>query len=209
MNVDVSVSPFPYAVIDNFYTQEELLLIWQEVDFLKSKLLSPEQTEAGRTEDKGYKKQGLGVMLDDVYQTQMRSMSSILTFNRKLYMSPELTNGLIKASPIFGYLNTGNQDVTLLNYYPDGGYYKAHADTSCLSACTFLCKAPDAFTGGEFTFPDFGLVIESLNNRLVLFPSCVTHQVLPVKSQTPDEGRYSIAQFLFCANSAHKKVETP
>jgi Rps23 Pro-64 3,4-dihydroxylase Tpa1-like proline 4-hydroxylase len=208
MNVDVRTHPFPYAIIDDFYTLEELLLIWQEIDFLKPKLLSPEQTEAGKTEDnKGYKKNGLGVMLDDVYQTSMRGMSNILTFNRKLYMSPELTNGLIKASPIFGYLNTGNQDVTLLNYYPDGGYYKAHADTSCLSACTFLCKAPDAFTGGEFTFPDFDLTIESINNRLVIFPSCVLHEVMPTRNSK--EGRYSIAQFLFCANGAHKKVETP
>jgi hypothetical protein len=194
MDITTVKEPFPYAVVDNFYTQEELALLWSEIDFLEPKLLPPDLTSAAKV-DGAFLKNGNGIFLDAVYA--IREVSNLLMLSRKLYKTSELTKELVEASPIFNYLNTVTRNNTLLNCYSDGGYYKPHVDFSTLSACTFLCKAQDSFTGGEFTFPDFDISIESLNNRLVLFPGCIKHQVLPIKTKNASEKRYSIAQFLY------------
>ena len=76
----------------------------------------------------------------------------------------------------------------------DGGKFGTHIDTltdrdrqdsdRVVSAVYYFCREPRRFTGGTlalYAIGDGGSVeIEPLHNRLVVFPSFIPHEVLPV-----------------------------
>ena len=84
--------PFPLMVINNFYNQQELDLIWKELDFYTApnKLFTAENYGGvvGYTNAKA-------IVLDDLYKNyennekgvNFRNISNILTVNRKLFES--------------------------------------------------------------------------------------------------------------------------
>ena len=85
MQVTLCKEPFEYIIIDNTYTEEELKLIFLELDFwsLSNNLMGPEHTGTAKWSNGNPKKKNKGVFLDDVYTN--RSFSNILKFNRKIY----------------------------------------------------------------------------------------------------------------------------
>jgi predicted 2-oxoglutarate/Fe(II)-dependent dioxygenase YbiX len=175
-----------YLVIDNFYTEQELKLVEEEVLTLKPYGVSAKDTKAD--EDL---KSGSGLFLDEMF-SKCRQASKVLTANRKLF-SDEVFDEAIKLNAFFGHLKKCNADSTLLNYYVDGQEYKDHYDKAVLSAITFLGFG--SFTGGDLCFTEIGETVTFKHNRLVLFPSCMQHQALPIATKD-DSCRVSIAQFL-------------
>ena len=175
-----------YLVIDDFYTEQELKLVEEEVLALKPYGVSANHTKAD--EDL---KSGCGLFLDEMF-AKYRDVSKILTLNRKLF-SDEVFDKAIKISAFFGHLKYCNFDATLLNYYTDGQEYKAHRDKTVLSSVTFL--GIGSFTGGDFCFTEIGETVAFKHNRIVIFPSCMQHQALPIATKD-DSCRVSIAQFL-------------
>ena len=93
-----------------------------------------------------------------------------------------------------------NKDFTLISYYENNDYYKAHADTSDITALTWLFKEPKRFTGGDLIFPDTEERIECKNNKIILFPGCIRHQVTEINMEKQHQnqklGRWCITQFL-------------
>ena len=80
--------PFPHLIIENFYDDEELDLIWEELKYYTKpgKLLEAEDFGGvvGKTNSHA-------LSLDDVYEKQTyRSLSNILTVNRNLFTSSAL-----------------------------------------------------------------------------------------------------------------------
>lgn len=191
--------PLPFLKINNLYDENELKLIWQELDFLTclNKLESPEKT--GTRIDKESKialKNNSGLFLDDIYTK--RNISNILSINSKIFL-PEILNAFSKLS--FGYqsIELTTSDRTLISYYENGGYYKPHKDNSLYTAITWFFKEPKAFTGGDFYFTDYDIKINIQNNMTVLFPSFVTHSVDEVileNNNLVGYGRYSMSQFI-------------
>lgn len=189
-------SKIPYVIIDNFYSEQELKDIWVEIKFLssKDKLLPPEETISATYDDGTLKKRNLGLFLDGVYS--QRDTSNILNHNRKLF-DHDFFVDLENLNHIFSFIRKATKDNTLLSYYGDGDYYKPHADVSLFTAITFFYKEPKQFEGGELVLGE-DINIECKNNRLVLFPSNVIHEVLEVKLKTeePWMGRYSITSLI-------------
>ena len=175
-----------YLVMDNFYNEQELKLIEKEILALKPYGVSAKHTKA--EEDL---KSGSGLFVDEMF-SKYREVSKILTANRKLF-SDEVFEEAIKLNAFFGHLKYCNADATLLNYYTDGQEYKPHRDKTVLSAVTFF--GIGSFTGGEFCFTEKNEIIPFKHNRLVLFPSCMEHQALPIATEDGSV-RVSIAQFL-------------
>jgi len=193
MNIITNKTPFEYIVIDDMYSEDELKLIWREIDFLTPKMKTPAQTgSAIDASNNSYKKNANGLFLDAVYSD--RSVSDLLTLNRKLF-DEEIINEGKKLHPIFGFMDFCNSDTTLLNHYTNGGYYAPHRDVAVLSSVTFFIDDV-GFTGGQFEFTDYNVQIEQKNNRTVLFPSTVRHSVTQVQVPHNGKGRYSMAQFL-------------
>lgn len=191
----------PIVVIDEFYNEKELNLIWQELNFLTSasKLQSPKETYGAVDEQKTQLKSNHGVFLEDIYQD--RKFSNILTLNRKMF-SPDIIKTLISVSPEFKYSENINYDVTLLSYYENNDFYKGHRDRSVLSYIYWCNKEPIKFSGGDLHFEELNQTIGYRNNRLVVFPSHYIHVVSNVEMEDKESknkfstfGRYSMSTF--------------
>lgn len=190
--------PIPFITVDDFYTEDELKSLWQEIDFLshKDKLLPPENTSSAFDEKtKKLKKSNLGVFVDDLYFD--RNTSNILSITRKIF-DKQFMDDIQNLDYIFNFYKRANSDRTLLNYYNDGDYYEPHMDDSWFTAIVWLYKDPKNFTGGDFKFPDHDINLGCNNNQLVIFPSNINHQVEKVKlnSKEPWTGRYSITSLI-------------
>ena len=182
--------PVPFCIVHNYYTPEELELIWRELDFLQGKFLEPEQTGTAMGANGKPRKQNKGLFIDDVYTK--REYSNILTVNRKLG-TPDITKGIQSSGHWFyRYLNPSPQlsDRTLVSYYSDGDHYKPHTDAATFTAISYHWREPKQFSGGDLFFGNFQVPIE--NNCLLVFPSCTEHEVKPVTGS----GRYALTQFV-------------
>lgn len=188
----------PILKIRNFYTEDECSQIWSEIEFLsqRNKFKPPNQTGAAFDINHVSLKDNLGLFLDSVYAD--RDVSNILYINRNLF-DPTFIEQCVKFNPLFRYIESCNRDFTLLSYYGENCKYDAHSDMSALSCISYFYKEPRCFDGGDLHFPDYDLTIEIENNMMIIFPSCLLHQVLPVKTHknyVRGFGRYSITQFL-------------
>lgn len=202
MDFQFYADPVPHIIIDNFYTPEELKDVWLELDFLTNprKLLTPDLSGSAFTMVDGqkvFKKTNKALFLDVLYT--FRDISNILHHNKKVWKD-EFTKRCTDAHYIFNYLRMCNSDTTLVSYYEGGDHYDAHADVGAITMLTWLYKEPKQFTGGELSFADFNYPIELKNNRMLLFPACVHHEVSAVTmnpSIVPFTGfgRYVITTF--------------
>jgi hypothetical protein len=186
--------PVPHLIIDDLYTDDELSLIWKELEFLTPKL----KVSAKETGGNSSKKINKGVFLNDVYCD--KKFSDILTINKKIFDSKIVDE--IKKIDIdfdcFELCNHTDNNFTLINYYENCDEYKPHFDFSLFTAITFFHKNPKSFTGGEFVFSEHNYKIEPKNNRLIIFFGKEYHCAIPVKMINDDffNGRYSMVQFL-------------
>jgi Rps23 Pro-64 3,4-dihydroxylase Tpa1-like proline 4-hydroxylase len=190
-----------FLVIDDFYTENEQIDIWKELDFLTydRKLMPPEETGTAHDLDTGKPlKQNSAIFLDSIYAR--RELSNILTINRKLF-SKEIVDEFVGMDNCFKYIHHTNYDATLISYYEEKDYYKAHTDSSILTYLYWCHKEPKKFEGGDLILPELDEGITYKNNRLVIFPSWRLHEVTPIKMIEEVEpnsgyGRYCITNFV-------------
>lgn len=198
----------PWISIEDFYNQQELDFIWEELNFVSYpwKMLSPDETISAIQDGEPLKKNS-GLFLDDFYSD--RTFSNILTANRKL-LSKEQGRDADRITILqkhnhwfFKYFRCLDEG-TLLSYYENEDNYKPHDDSASITALTWLYKEPKRFTGGDFIFSNTNEIVECKNNKMVIFPSCVTHQVTTVKMDEEYKGkrlgRWCISQFLHCSD---------
>ena len=188
--------PFPHLIIKNFYNDEELELIWDELKFLTrpGKLLEAKDFGGvvGKTNSHA-------LFLDRLYDNKDRIISNILTVNRKLFDTEILRvfSDLHDCCSIAKYCN---YDVTKVRYYHDGEYYKPHTDRSIqFLGFSYFYKEPKKFEGGEIYFPDYNYEYSCDNNSMIILPGWVTHGVRTVKitdsAYYDGWGRYAITSF--------------
>jgi hypothetical protein len=191
----------PIVVVDDFYNIDELKLIWQELDFLSvpGKMQEPEFTGSGSyVNDDGetvYKKKNLGICLDHVYSD--RGVSNILSINRKIFMK-DFREQMSTLHSFFRFMNKTNKDISKIHYFTDQDHYLDHDDDSVITVVTYFNKNPKQFTGGDLIFEE-DITIETKNNRLVMFPSILRHQVstITLPTDSDNNGRYALSQFLY------------
>ena len=191
-----------FLVIDDFYTDTECVDIWKELDFLTydRKLMPPNETGTAHDQTTGEPlKKNSAIFLDGIYAR--RELSNILTINRKLF-SPEVTEIFDDMDNCFKYVHHTNYDATLISYYEEKDYYKAHTDASILTYLYWCHKEPKKFEGGDLILSELDEGITYKNNRLVIFPSWRLHEVTPIKMIEEVEpnsgfGRYCITNFLY------------
>ena len=187
--------PFEYIIVDNTYTDEELKLIFLELDFwtLSNNLMGPEHTGTAKWQNGTAKKKNKGIFLDDIYAD--RNYSNVLKLNRKLYDIQ-----LDQPSTILNQLKKTNHDTTLVSYYENEALYKSHQDYSVLTAMTYLYKQPKAFEGGDLILTEYGYAFEPWFNRTYIMPGVVEHEVTEIIMKKEDchkgLGRYCIANFI-------------
>jgi predicted 2-oxoglutarate/Fe(II)-dependent dioxygenase YbiX len=196
MEICTENKAFPYLKIRNYYSAQELKLIWQELDFLthSEKLMPPEQTG----QKNPAMKHNHGLFLDEVYTSRL--FSNILKANRKTF-SADTFKLYASLNDMYDNVFMINQDSTLISYYENSGYYKAHSDVATVTSLQWVFREPKKFTGGNLIFTKYNETVEIENNMMIMFPSHVKHEVTEVK-MAPEHcgykgnGRYCLSQFM-------------
>lgn len=182
----INKGPLQYVIVDNFYPQDQLLEIKEELDALKP--FSGLSHTTGAAEGK---KTGTSLIVDYHY-LEDREKSKLLTYNRRIF-NDDLVEKACTLNAFFKHIHLCDEDWTLLNYYNDGDKYNAHTDSCIITGLTFF-KQGD-FKGGDLQFNDFDETVPFVDNRLLLFPSCISHLTTPVEA-AQGSYRVSVAQFL-------------
>ena len=192
--------PFPHLIVNNFYDNEELELIWEELKFYTKPGKLLEAKDFGGVVDKT---NSHALALDAIYRGEgdlnFRSISNILTVNRKLFTSGVL-DVFAKIHECCWIAPMSDFDITKVRYYHDKEYYGAHADISFqFLAFSYFYKEPKKFTGGELFFPRHNYELTCENNSIIILPGWVTHGVKEVKIEDSAYydgwGRYAITNF--------------
>ena len=148
--------PFPHLIIDNFYNEEELELIWEELKFYTKpgKLLTAEQYGgiSGYTNARA-------LHLDSIYAdnsenggSNYRTLSNILTVNRKLF-DDSVMNTFASIHDCCSIAPLADSDRTKVRYYHDGEYYDPHTDyITQFVAFSYFYKEPKRFEGENYIF---------------------------------------------------------
>jgi hypothetical protein len=187
-------APVGLFYVDNMYSEAELRDIMYELSFLAkhNKMLLPEETGSAKLNEKPLK-QNRALFLDSIYSD--RNFSDILRINRKLFSLRVDT-----ADPTFKMLYKSTADNTLISYYENSDYYKAHIDHATLTALTYFYEEPKRFTGGNLYLPEYDITLECVHNRTYLIPSLVEHEAKEISMEEEyigkGLGRFCMAQFL-------------
>ena len=187
---------FPFLVIDNFYSKENLNLIWKELDFLIDKV-RPEDKVVAKMDGKSLASVKR-VYLDTLYND--RKTSNILEFFPSKLYSDEIIDTYVDLVPSGINFATSNYDSTQLSYYENKDGYKPHTDVFQHTALTWLFKEPKKFEGGDLVFTQSNIKVDCIYNRTVLFPSWYYHGVTQIKMNDEDLnkgfGRWAITHFI-------------
>ena len=189
--------PIPHLILKDFYNQEELELIWQELDFYTQPEKLFEAKGFGGVVDRT---NSHAIALDELYyNSKLRKISNILQVNRKLF-NQDVLYGFGKIHPSCAIATDCNCDITKVRYYHNGEYYEPHTDIGFqFLAFSYFYREPKKFTGGEVYFPQFNYEYPCYNNSVIIFPGWVTHGVRGVKIKDSDyfegKGRYCISSF--------------
>jgi len=202
VEVNLKKTPFPHAIIDNFYSDEELELLWKEMEYLTSPNRMVKSGNglgtANSTLSATPLSNGHGIFLSDIYRED--SYSDILTITDKIF-NPNLLNEIANLHPLYLDVPQLNKSGTKLRYYNDTEEYFSHQDTSRYTMISYFYKEPKAFTGGDLHFKDFDYTIEIKSNRVIFFKSCLYHASTKLITTKEDKafsgmGKYSITKFL-------------
>ena len=191
--------PLPYVYIENMYTEKELGLIYQELDFYQANkdtflTRNTEATKGARDAKGQHQKKNGGFFMQDIYQS---GVSPIVRFTSGIFGPKVFQHESNYFFNEFAPMMSG----FLVSYYEDKDYYKPHRDLDIATMCIWIWKEPKKFSGGEFSFSDFPEVkFETANNCAIMFPGQYRHQVNPIKmdkeaAYEDGMGRYSFTLF--------------
>jgi len=206
MNPDIILlqEPFPHVIIKNVYDENEIRLIWRELDFLTEKYKFKPNSEDGAMGNSALSRlntsHNFGLTLDEIYRE--RIISDILTVTSKL-ADDQYVNKICEVSPLVGHLKYCNTVYTKVKYYESNNYYRGHFDWARFTFLTYLFKQPKQFTGGDLYFDDYDYTIELENNMTVFFVGSIIHSSKEVKLNSNVQpwtggGKYCITQFVDC-----------
>ena len=167
-----------YMTFENIYDEKELDLIWQEAKFLchEDKLLPPPVTKSAIDQYGNILKNNKGLWICDLYKDRITS-NYLKLYKKAVNNITSNKDELIKNDFNIKLLFHTNCDSTLMSYYENSDYYKAHFDIACYTYVFWLFKEPKMFSGGDLSFPELNQTIKVKSNMAVLFPSWIDHEV--------------------------------
>jgi len=193
-----------HLVVDDFFTSEEMKLIWRELDYMTSpnRMYTPDNLNSGTATQNGISlKQNLVAPLIKIFNEPQ--YSDIFNSFGKIY-GQEFGQIMDDMNNEFRYyiMSDHLNNRCFISYYEDSDFYKLHRDSTILTFLYWCHKEPKKFVGGDLTIPEIGVDIEYKNNRLVVFPSHLLHSVSAIEMVEENEplsgyGRYCISYFMY------------
>lgn len=187
-------------IIDNFYSEEQLSKIMDELKFLTKKeiLIGPEHL--GSADGNATAKSG--VFLETVYANWMHS--GLIAYPMKNFNKPELRTKMLEFNSMYRILFHCDTRSHLVSYYQDSNFYKPHVDMTVFTILNYFHTEPKKFTGGDIKLfsstSSKQATIEVKQNRVVIIAGRTFHEVLPIFSEEGEEytgnGRYCNSIFL-------------
>jgi len=203
MKIEQHNVPVPLLTVEGVFDERELAEVMREIDCIRTLniLEPPELTGTAKDPSGEPLKSNSGLFLDQFYANAGREASPVLTHNRKLFNDPRIKDAIANHQSWFfrdTFFNT-NSDETLLTYYENSGYYKAHRDLAEFTIVVWLFKEPRAFKGGSFLLPDYKYEVPIAHNKAVYFPSRLLHEVTEITMAEAHVGkglgRYALSVF--------------
>ena len=202
LDIDLIMEPFPHMIIRDTFDEQELALIWRELEFLNSpyKMKRPDRTGTAVDMYTGMPlSNNFSLFLNDCYKD--KNISDILRINEKI-LDPAIRDAFSSLSPLVGHIKSINYYSTLLRYYETGEYYRGHQDTARFTAISYFYKEPKSFSGGDLHFDEYDYTIPIENNSTVVFVGSCIHSTTELKMPENVErfsgfGRYAMTQFLY------------
>jgi hypothetical protein len=193
-----------HLVVDDFFNDDELKLVWRELDYITSpnRMYPPDNAYSGTATVNGkLLKQNMVAPLMKLFNEPQ--YSDIFNSFGKIY-NDEFSQIMDNYANEFRYYQSSAHlsNRCFVSYYENSDYYKLHKDNAILTFLYWVNKEPKRFVGGDLTIPEIGTDIEYKNNRLVVFPSHLLHSVSSVKMIDDNEplsgyGRYCISYFMY------------
>ena len=205
MKAQILSEPFPHLIVEDVYKENELELIWEELNFFTKpgKLMFPK--DYGAAENRGGidKSNALAFPLSGVLQGKARRWSNILTLEDDVFnrLKPHLKEWKESHYSLY-QIPTPTERYSKIRYYHNNEGYETHADHPfAYIAFSYHHKHPKKFTGGELFFEEFDNYEFPCNdNTLIVIPAYVAHGVRTVKIEDDDyysgNGRYAITTFI-------------
>lgn len=187
MEINFIKEPFFHIIVDDTFS--DLNLIFGEINLLKDKFLSPEQSGGATFEDGEHKKKNKGLFLDGC--ENYRSLKIVSEIN-KILMRIRNSEKWKNHRTLHRFYQYTGWTGYLLSHYECGDYYKPHYDDGLFTLITFLFDDHENRIGGDLYFPEYDYLHECKNNQSILFLSKEIHQVTTFKSKN---NRYSISTF--------------
>lgn len=198
--ISIVHNPTPHIVIDNFFENFDLISSWAREIYPHAM-----QGSHGGAQYPGLHRR-------ELYLAQKPDITNFLvelTMNE--FWTPQKRKWWDTMPMPFAMLNNTTFSDLLLGFYGQGDQYSLHHDLGFITCVMYLHHEKN-FQGGEFILTNRKMyhsfhekeeevLIESLPNRLVIFPSCYLHGVRPIivpegKEQELDHMRIALSYFL-------------
>ncbi len=200
------------VVIDNFYTKDQLQEISNELKFLTNSNIMFEdrdELEAAVDLEGKFITNKAGVWVDKVYSDW--KLSHLIRNIINNLNNDDMKQKMIQHNSLYKILWYCDKRGHLLSYYENTGYYSKHRDGAVFTVLSYFHDDPKKFTGGDVTLHSVDgakkATIETKNNRVIIIPSCVMHEVSAVNITTKKfsgEGRYCFSAFLNISDNPAK-----
>ena len=191
------------AVIDNFYTEEQLKNIMLELKWLTRKqILKGEDDILTAENEYGSVAKKSGIFLEHVFLNWRHSALISSAVNQ--LETQEFWDGMMSHNELYKTLFYCNHRSHLLSYYENADYYEPHMDASVYTILNYFHTEPKQWSGGEIVLKsitnDKEATIEIKNNRVVIIASNTYHSVNKISSDLQDKysghGRYCNSIFM-------------
>jgi len=203
---------YPFVVIDNWFTPQEEIAVWKELDYISSidagQLDRAENTIVARDSNGNPKGKSYRWYYSNFFTDFSLKYSTIYNTHHKIYQK-NFKEQIEKCTPYSRSFFTTNRSNILISYYEDNDYYDSHFDTFLWTSCIWMVKEPRKFSGGDFIFDESNTEIKLKNNRAVFFPCCYLHTSTPIKFNSPThnfgDGKYTITSFYYTIPKSEPK----
>lgn len=177
--------PFEMFLLEEVFSEEQLFLIKQELNFITNNPGFGVSNELGTAtlDDGTPKAKREGVFIDNFFKDFRNTSRIYRCIRESLYKKDMIEHyAMVKKSIIMSQIYRSNTDSVLISLYKNGDRYLPHFDV-CRATAIFYLSDESKHTGGELLFTGTDIKITPKNNTGIIFPGCMEHEVTELISE--------------------------